>query len=91
MLLAALAGVPLLAGPVRAASLLFTLTAICSVTLAEAGDGYNVRYGYPAFGLLAAGAALGAWGITTRLGREVRRCQRRGTRPLETRSGQSPH
>ena len=91
MLLAALAGVPLLEGRVRAASLLFTLTAIGSVTLAEAGDGYTVRYGYPAFGLLAAGAALGALGISTRLRRESRRRQRRGTRPLETSSGQSPH
>lgn len=87
MLLAALAGAPLLAGRVRAASLLFTLTAILSVTLAEAGDGYNVRYGYPALGLLAAGAALGAWGIATRVGREFRRRRRGGARPLQTRSG----
>ena len=67
MLLAAIAGVPLLAGRVRVAALLFTLTAICSVTLAEAGNGYDARYAYAAFGPLAAGAALGAWGIATRL------------------------
>jgi hypothetical protein len=59
--------VPLLAGRVRVAALLFTLTAICSVTLAEAGNGYDARYAYAAFGPLAAGAALGAWGIATRL------------------------
>jgi hypothetical protein len=72
MVLAALAGAPLLAGRTRAAALLFTLTAICSVTLAEAGNGYDARYGYPAFGPLAAGAALGAWAIATRIGSEIR-------------------
>lgn len=72
MLLAALAGVPLLTGRVRAGAILFTLTAICSVVLAEAGNGYDARYGYPAFGLLAAGAALGAWAVVTRLGRIAR-------------------
>jgi hypothetical protein len=69
MLLAALAGAFLLAGRQRAASLLFTLTAVCSVTLAAAGNSYDARYGYPAFGPLAAGAALGAWAIARRLSR----------------------
>ena len=91
MLLAALAGAPLLEGRVRAASLLFTLTAIGAVTLAEAGDGYTVRYGYPAFGLLAAGAALGAWGIAIRLEGEPRRRQRNRRCPLEPSSSRSPH
>ena len=67
MLLAALIGAPLLRGRVRAAALLFTLTAILSVALAAAGNSYDARYGYPAFGPLAAGAALGAWGIALRL------------------------
>ncbi len=65
--LAALIGAPLLPGRVRAAAILFTLTAIVSVTFAVAGNSYDARYAYPAFGPLAAGAALGAWGIATRL------------------------
>jgi hypothetical protein len=51
----------------RAAAIQFTLTAIFSVTFAVAGDSYDARYAYPAFGPLAAGAALGAWGIVTSL------------------------
>jgi hypothetical protein len=67
MLLAALGGPALLrARRTRAAAVLFTLTAICSVTLAEAGNGYDARYAYAAFGPLAAGAALGAWGLVER-------------------------
>jgi hypothetical protein len=76
MLIAAVAGAPLLAGRLRAASLLFTLTAVCSVALAAAGNSYDARYGYPAFGPLAAGAALGAWAIAGRL---TRARGRRGT------------
>jgi hypothetical protein len=72
LLLAALLGTPLLAGRARAGAILFTLTAVLSVALAAAGNSYDARYGYPAFGPLAAGAALGAWGIATRL-REARR------------------
>jgi len=73
MLLAALIGTPLLPGRMRSATILFALTAILSVVLAEAGNGYDARYGYPAFGPLAAAAALGGWGIATRLKRESRR------------------
>jgi hypothetical protein len=65
--LAALIGAPLLPGRVRAAAILFTLTAIFSVIFAVAGNSYDARYAYPAFGPLAAGAALGAWGIAARL------------------------
>jgi hypothetical protein len=72
MLLAAVVGAPLLAGRPRAAALLFTLTAVCSATLAEAGNGYDARYGYPAFGPLAAGAALGAWAVARHMRQEVR-------------------
>jgi hypothetical protein len=71
MLLAAVAGVPLLGARQRAASLLFTLTAILSVALAAAGNSYDVRYGYPAFAPLAAGAALGAWAILERVTQAV--------------------
>ncbi len=67
ILLLAVIGAPLLPARVRAAAFLFTLTAIGSVTLAAAGNSYDARYGYPAFGPLAAGAALGAWGIASRL------------------------
>jgi hypothetical protein len=72
MLLAALAGTVLLRGRERACALLFTLTALCSVALAAAGNSYDARYGYPAFGPLAAGAALGAWALSSRL-RALRR------------------
>ncbi|HEV2974221.1 MAG TPA: hypothetical protein VGX69_04405 [Solirubrobacteraceae bacterium] len=67
MLLVALIGAPLLPDRARAAALLFTLTAIGSVVLAAAGNSYDARYGYPAFAPLAAGAALGAWGLARRL------------------------
>jgi hypothetical protein len=67
LLAAAIAGVPLLRGRMRAASLLFSLTAICSVALAAAGNSYDARYGYPAFGPLAAAAALGAWALLSRV------------------------
>jgi len=69
MLIAALAGAPLLRARTRAACLLFTLTALCSVALAAAGNSYDARYGYPAFAPLAAGAALGAWAIARALRR----------------------
>jgi len=66
MLIAALAGAPLLSGRPRAACVLFLMTAVCSVVLAAAGNSYDARYGYPAFGPLAAAAALGAWAIAVR-------------------------
>jgi hypothetical protein len=67
LLASAVIGMVALPRGMRAAGALFTLTAIASVTLAEAGNGYDARYGYPAYGALAAGAALGAWAIATRL------------------------
>jgi hypothetical protein len=67
LLAAALLGAPLLGARARSSALLFTLTAILSAILAEAGNGYDARYAYPAFGPLAAGAALGAWGLCSRL------------------------
>lgn len=73
MLVAAIAGTPLLRGRMRAASLLFTLTAICSVAFAAAGNSYDARYGYPAFGPLAAAAALGGWALLTRVRRRPAR------------------
>ncbi len=72
LLAAAAFGAPLLDARTRAGAILFTLTAILSVVLAGAGNGYDARYGYPAFGPLAAGAALGAWGIANRLRRARR-------------------
>jgi hypothetical protein len=69
LLLAAVLGAPLAPGRARWAAALFTLTAILSATLAVAGNSYDARYAYPAFGPLAAGAALGAWGIATRVRR----------------------
>lgn len=73
LLLAAVVGAPLLPGRMRAAAILFTLTAIFSVILAVAGNSYDARYGYPALGPLAAGAALGAWGIAIRLRQRMRK------------------
>jgi hypothetical protein len=67
--LAALAGLTLLRGRARAGALLFALTAVGSLTLAAAGNSYDARYGYPAFGPLAAAGALGAWALAVRLRR----------------------
>jgi hypothetical protein len=67
LLAAATLGVPLLGARDRAAAALCTLTAVVSVTLAVAGNSYDARYSYPAVGPLAAGAALGAWGIFARV------------------------
>jgi hypothetical protein len=67
LLLAAAVGMPLLGSRARAVAALCTLTALASVTLAVAGNSYDARYGYPVDGLLAAGAALGAWGMYARL------------------------
>ncbi len=84
LLLAALLGMPLLTGRARAVAILFTLTAVLSVTFAAAGNSYDARYGYPAFGPLAAGAALGAWGIATRLREARRRPVKAATQPPDT-------
>ncbi len=73
LLIAALCGLPWLRGRTRAAATLFTLTAILSILFAAAASSYDARYAYPTFGPLAAGAALGAWGIATRLTRGRRR------------------
>lgn len=67
LLAAAVAGTLLLGGLARSAAALFTISALASVALAVAGNSYDVRYGYPALGPLAAGASLGAWGILTHL------------------------
>lgn len=78
LLLAAIIGAPLLTGRARWSAILFTLTAIFTATLAVAGNSYDARYAYPAFGPLAAGAALGAWGIATRLRQQTLRRRPKG-------------
>jgi hypothetical protein len=78
LLLAAIGGAPLLTGRQRLGAILFTLTAIFTAVLAVAGNSYDARYAYATFGPLAAGAALGAWGIATRLKRERARRWHRG-------------
>jgi hypothetical protein len=78
LLLAAIVGAPLLTGRQRWCAILFTLTAIFSAVLAVAGNSYDARYAYATFGPLAAGAALGAWGIATRLKRARTRRWPRG-------------
>ena len=80
LLLAAIVGAPLLTGRQRWGAILFTLTAIFTAVLAVAGNSYDARYAYATFGPLAAGAALGAWAITTRLNRERARRWPRGGR-----------
>jgi hypothetical protein len=69
LLLAAIAGPFFLPARLRWTAALFTLTALSTILLAVAGSGYDARYAYPTFGPLAAGAALGAWGIGYRLRR----------------------
>ena len=76
LLLAGIGGLPFLPARMRAAAILFTFTAIFSIIFAEAGSSYDARYAYPTFGPLAAGAALGAWGVASRLRRENQRRQR---------------
>jgi hypothetical protein len=73
LLAAAIVGTPFLRSRIRWASLLFTFTALLSITFAVAGNGYDARYAYPTFGPLAAGAALGAWGIGSFFARSIRR------------------
>jgi hypothetical protein len=63
LLIGAIVGPLLLPIRTRAAAAIFTLMAVGSITFAAAGSGYDARYAYPAFGPLAAGAALGMWGI----------------------------
>jgi uncharacterized membrane protein YccC len=78
LLLAAIGGAPFLRGRLRWAAVLFTLTALFSITFAVAGNGYDARYAYPTFGPIAAGAALGAWGIALFLARAIRARRTRG-------------
>ena len=73
LLLTGIVGLPFLPSRIRSAAVLFTFTAIFSIVFAEAGSSYDARYAYPTFGPLAAGAALGAWGIASWLTRESRR------------------
>ncbi len=78
LLLAAIAGPFFLRARMRWAALLFTLTALITIVFAVAANGYDARYAYPTFGPLAAGAALGAWGIGSQLARAIRRREDRG-------------
>ncbi len=78
---AGLLGPLFLRGPMRWATILCTLTALCSITFAVAGNSYDARYAYPTFGPLAAGAALGGWGIATALARRRRRAAEATGRP----------
>lgn len=73
LLALAIAGPFCLPRKMRWAAGLFTLTALASITFAVATDGYDARYAYPTFGPLAAGAALGLWGIRLRLVDVIRR------------------
>jgi hypothetical protein len=79
LLVAAIAGPFALPRRLRWAAVLFTLTALLSIAFAIAGNGYDARYAYPTFGPLAAGAALGAWGIGSLLARTIGRRARRAT------------
>jgi hypothetical protein len=61
LLLAALASPCLVRGRARGLALLLLGTALLPVLAAEAGNGYDARYGYPAFAPLAGAAAIGLW------------------------------
>lgn len=67
LLVLAIAGPFCLPRGMRSTASIFTLTALASIAFAVATDGYDIRYAYPTFGPLAAGAALGIWGIRLRL------------------------
>jgi hypothetical protein len=69
LLIAAVAGLPLLPSRERFAAALFTFSALASALVAVAGNSYDARYGYPPLGPLAAGAALGGWGICRHVAR----------------------
>ncbi len=73
MLVAAIVGPFTLSRGMRWAAVVFTLTALLSILFAVAANSYDARYAYPTFGPLAAGAALGAWGIGLLLARTIRR------------------
>jgi Dolichyl-phosphate-mannose-protein mannosyltransferase len=77
LLVSAIAGLFTLPERMRWAAAIFTLTALFSITFAVAGNGYDARYAYPTFGPLAAGAALGAWGVGSRIARAIRRRRQR--------------
>jgi hypothetical protein len=81
LLLAAIAGPFLLPRRPRWAATLFTLTALVSITFAVAANTYDARYASPTFAPLAAGAALGAWGLGVRVSGSPRRRRRRPVRP----------
>jgi hypothetical protein len=76
LLAIALCGALFPRGRTRWASILFTFTALLSITFAIAGDSYDARFAYPTFGPLVAGAALGAWGAGAFLARHARRLHR---------------
>ncbi|HEY4811296.1 MAG TPA: glycosyltransferase family 39 protein [Solirubrobacteraceae bacterium] len=73
LLALAIAGALFLPARMRWAAIVFTLTALLSIVFAVAGTNYDVRYAYPTFGPLAAGSALGAWGIASFLAGTIRR------------------
>jgi 4-amino-4-deoxy-L-arabinose transferase-like glycosyltransferase len=78
LLVAAIGGSLTLAPRMRWASAIFTLTAVLNAVFVVAGNGYDARFAYPTFGPLAAGAALGTWGIGSLLARRIRRRGDRG-------------
>jgi Dolichyl-phosphate-mannose-protein mannosyltransferase len=77
LLVVAIGGLFFLPRAMRWAATIFTFTALFSITFAVAGNSYDARYAYPTFGPLAAGAALGAWGMGLFLTRTIRQLRRR--------------
>ena len=67
LLVAALASPFLVRGRARGLALALLGSALLPVLAAEAGNGYDARYGYPAFAPLAGAAALGLWAGALRL------------------------
>lgn len=57
----------LLSGRARAAAILFGLTALMLVFFPIVGKAYDYRFMVPAYAPLVAAAALGGWGLTTKV------------------------
>jgi hypothetical protein len=81
--LLAVYGLWVLRGLSRRAALLFALTALALMLLPVATLSYDVRYATPAYGPLAAAAALGLVGLVTRLRSGGAVLGRRAGRALE--------
>ena len=86
-LIAAVGGLIVARGRLRAAIALFAGASVCLLAIPPATAIYSARYAIPVDGLLAAAGALGGWALLTRFRREpevvATRAERRGDAPAE--------